>query len=402
MDNQEYIKREVDARAKAEADARSILDTAADEKRDLSPEEEARFDAFVAESDKHKARIDQLGKMAEAAAVGASVRSAVEGATALVGNTETPDEQFAAAIRSMFAGKANGSPVPNEIGFEFAAGRAPFESRALVSSPAVFFPNDFSTRVAVYARTISPWLGLSTIVNGPSGAPLILPRVTVDPTTYTPGEGTAITASDPTISTVTATPLSYKALALVSQEAAEDEVIQLMDLIARQQGRSIGLAFGSAATTAIVTAATNGGTATAAGTAYFDTDDLIALQYSAAVPYRMNGVWIMANSAISAARKFKDSNGQYLWQPATQLGQPDILLGKPVYEDPYLTSSGSATKSILFGDPTAYVIKQMPLRVAVSSEYLFNTDQVAIKTVFRAGGALPDALALRYLVNANS
>jgi len=389
----DYVKREVDARAKAEADARSILDAAAAEQRDLTPEEETRFDALVAESDKRKARIAKLSQMDAAAAVGESVRHIVETATSVAATSQSNDEQFADAIRSMFG--VGGDKTVRE--FEFPAGRAPFETRALVSSPDVFFPNDFSTRVAVYARTMSPWLGLATIVNGPTGAPLILPRLTADVTAYTPGEGTAITAADATISTVTATPTSYKALSYVSEEAAQDETIQLMDLIARSQGRQIGLDFGSTITTNVLTNATNGGTA--AGTPFFDLDDLITLQYSAAAPYRMNGVWIMANGAISKTRKFKDSNGQYLWQPAVQLGQPDIFLGKPVYEDPNLATPASVTKSVIFGDPSALVIKQLPLRVAISHDYAFNVDNVSIKTVYRGGDALPDAAALRYLVS---
>ncbi len=44
----------------------------------------------------------------------------------------------------------------------------------------------------------------------------------------------------------------------------------------------------------------------------------------------------------------------------------------------------------------------MPLRVAVSTDYLFNTDQVAVKAVWRAGGAVNDAAALRYLISANT
>ena len=51
---------------------------------------------------------------------------------------------------------------------------------------------------------------------------------------------------------------------------------------------------------------------------------------------------------------------------------------------------------------SAYVIKQLPLRVAISTEYLFNTDSVAIKTVYRAGGALPDSAAIAYLVSSNT
>jgi HK97 family phage major capsid protein len=182
---------------------------------------------------------------------------------------------------------------------------------------------------------------------------------------------------------------------------AQDDVISIMEYIARVQGRSIGLSFGSAETTAVLAAATNGGTATL-GTPFFGLDDLIDLVYDRAVPYRAVGSWVMATGAVSKARMFKDSNGQYLWQPSNQAGEPDRLLGYPVYEDPNLATPASATKSVLFGDMSAWVIKQLPLRNAVSTEFLFNTDQVAIKTVYRAGGALPDAAAIAYLVSSNT
>ena len=182
---------------------------------------------------------------------------------------------------------------------------------------------------------------------------------------------------------------------------AEDDVIGIMDYLARTQGRALGLAFGSATTTAVLAAATNGGTATL-GTPFFGLDDLIDLVYGRAVPYRVAGSFVMATGAVSKARKLKDLDEQYLWQPSNQAGEPDRLLGFPVYEDPYLATPASATRSVIFGDVSAWVIKQLPLRVAVSTEYLFNTDQVAIKTVYRAGGALPDTAALAYLYSSNT
>ena len=232
--------------------------------------------------------------------------------------------------------------------------------------------------------------------------------MTVDPASYTPGEGTAITASDPTLGTVTATPLAYKALGYISQEAGEDELIGLLGIIAQQQGRTLGLGFGTAVTASVLSGATNGGTATGVGgdgtatVAFFGYEDLLDLKYSAAAPYRMVGVWVMSNGAIKKVRKFKDAQSRYYWQPAVAAGQPATFDGDAVYEDPILATPASATKSVVFGDPTALVIKQMPLRVAVSTEYAFNLDNVAIKSVYRAGGAIPDAAALRYLVSANT
>jgi HK97 family phage major capsid protein len=110
----------------------------------------------------------------------------------------------------------------------------------------------------------------------------------------------------------------------------------------------------------------------------------------------------MSNGMIKKARKYRDANGNYLWQASLAPGTPPLLDGYPVYEDPYLAAPASATKSVLFGDPSAVVIKQMPLRIATSGEFRFNVDQVAIRTVYRAGGKLPDAAALAYIVSATT
>ena len=47
----------------------------------------------------------------------------------------------------------------------------------------------------------------------------------------------------------------------------------------------------------------------------------------------------------------KDNNGQYLWQPSYQEGEPDKILGYPV-----LTSAFAPTDAIAFGDYSYYNI----------------------------------------------
>jgi HK97 family phage major capsid protein len=284
------------------------------------------------------------------------------------------------------------------------------EVRAIAdfSDAGALYTTDFATRVAVYQRTVSPWINLASVINADNGRPLNLPNLTADGTAFAPGEGTAITESTPAIGSAALTTTAYKGLSYISAEAEEDELVGLLQLVARSQGRSIGLKFGSDLTVALLSAMTNGGTASGVGgsgtatVAFFGYEDLIDLKYSAAVPYRLAGSWVMSNGAIKKIRKFKDQQGQYFWQPATQPGGLPMFDDNPVYEDPYLAAPASATKSVVFGDVNEVVIKQMPLRVATSIEFRFANDQVAIRSVYRAGGALPDAIALRYLVSANS
>ena len=283
------------------------------------------------------------------------------------------------------------------------------EQRAIAnfSDADALYNADFSSRVAMYLRTSSPWLRLATVVTADDGRPLVVPELTSDLTSYTPGEGTAITESTPTIAPGTVTPSSYKSLSQLSAESYEDAQYPIMDVVAKSAARAIGLAFGAAVTTAVLAAANNGGTAGGLGggatATFYGVDDLTDLKYGRAAPYRENGAWIMSNGAITKTAKFTDLQGRRLWQPAIANGQPDVYDGRPVFEDPALAAVGSASKSILFGDvASAVTIKMSPLRVRVTDLYNFNLDVVSTKTVLRAGAAVVDPAAIAYLVSADS
>jgi HK97 family phage major capsid protein len=261
------------------------------------------------------------------------------------------------------------------------------------------YVSDFLGRLIVYMRIASPVIGLASVVSG-DNRPLIIPNLTADVTSYAPGEGTAITESTPTLGTVTATPVVYKALSYLSWESTEDEQVGLLAAVARSQGRELGYKAGTAMSATILTGAGNAGTAT--GTPFFLATDLIDLFYSVPPDARAAGSWVAANGAISKMRKFTDTYGQFLWVPGLTEGQPDRFLGRPVYEDPGLATPASATKSVLFGDFSAVFIKQGPMRVATSTEARFANDQIAIKTVYSAGAAVSDAGVVKYLVSATS
>ena len=44
------------------------------------------------------------------------------------------------------------------------------------------------------------------------------------------------------------------------------------------------------------------------------------------------------------------SEQTYLWQPSLTAGQPDTLLGRPVYTSSYMPAIAAGNKTILFGD----------------------------------------------------
>src|SRR5690606_22293657 len=68
----------------------------------------------------------------------------------------------------------------------------------------------------------------------------------------------------------------------------------------------------------------------------FDADEpldaLIELIYAPKPAYRTNGRFVMNRRTLSQVRRFKDADGNYVWQPAATAGQLSTLLGYPVTE----------------------------------------------------------------------
>ena len=74
-------------------------------------------------------------------------------------------------------------------------------------------------------------------------------------------------------------------------------------------------------------------------------DAIIELVYSLKRAYRKNAAFILNDKMIAKIRTYKDHNGAYMWQPSLIAGEPDKLLGYPVY-----TSQYAPEDSIAFGD----------------------------------------------------
>ena len=96
--------------------------------------------------------------------------------------------------------------------------------------------------------------------------------------------------------------------------------------------------------------------ATGGGTVYktvtkLTADDIMNLVYALKRPYRKNSAFIMNDQTIATIRTFKDNNGAYMWQPSYQAGEPDKLLGYPVYTSPF-----APTDAIAGGDYSYYNI----------------------------------------------
>jgi len=177
-------------------------------------------------------------------------------------------------------------------------------------------------------------------------------------------ENAAITESSPTFTQKTIDAFKLTNLIKVSVELLQDSMFDLESYIAAEFARAFGVAeeeafcigTGTGQPSGIFTA-TGGDVGVTAGSATaINTDNLIDLVYALKSPYRRNAAFLMRDITVSAIRKLKDSNGQYLWQPSVQAGEPDRLLGYPLHTSPYVPVAAANALPVAFGDFSNYWI----------------------------------------------
>ncbi len=142
------------------------------------------------------------------------------------------------------------------------------------------------------------------------------------------------------------------------EDAAVDVAAEVAFDLAEEFGRAEGEAFitGNGVKKPLGLLSDTGLCFTVSGSAAAVTDadgganGLIDLFYALAPFYRQRGVWMANGTTIAALRKMKDSQKQYLWQPAVAVGQPETFLGRPIVEAVDLPDIGAGTFPLLFGD----------------------------------------------------
>ena len=145
-----------------------------------------------------------------------------------------------------------------------------------------------------------------------------------------------------------------------------------------------------------ILAATGGGeiSVTTAGNSP-TADEVLDLVYKLKRPYRANAAFITADSTLAFIRKLKDGNGQYIWQPALTAGEPDRLMGYPVYTSAYVPAIDAGQPVMAFGDFSYYNIGDRGIRsFAALHERYAEFGQVAFVAKERVDGKLilPEAV----------
>lgn len=218
-------------------------------------------------------------------------------------------------------------------------------------------------------------------------------------------EGGKIPFADATFGQITIDAFKLAVGIKVTNELLYDSVFPLENYIIEQFGKALGNAEedaflnGDGNKKPLGLFSKDGGAISDVTTtgASISADDIINLIYALSRPYRQNAKFIMNDSTISNIRKLKDGNGNYMWQPSIKEGEPDRLLGYPIYTSPYAPVLAAGKPVIAFGDFSYYNIADRGTRsIQELSELYAETDTTGFIAKERVDGKLilPEAVHL--------
>ncbi|MGT2482257.1 phage major capsid protein [Methylobacterium oryzae CBMB20] len=126
-------------------------------------------------------------------------------------------------------------------------------------------------------------------------------------------------------------------------------------------------------------------------------DVLFDLIYGLRAAYRQNAGFVMNRRTQSAIRKFKDSEGNYLWQPPLAAGRAATLVGFPVTEAEAMPDLAKDRLSVAFGDFRRGYLVVDRTGMRVLREPYSAKPYVLFYTTKRVGGGVQDFDAIKLL-----
>lgn len=126
-------------------------------------------------------------------------------------------------------------------------------------------------------------------------------------------------------------------------------------------------------------------------------DPLIDLVHAIKAGYRNGASWIMNRATMGKVRKFKDSNGDYIWRPGIAEGKPDTILGYALTEAEDMPDVAANAFPVAFGNfRMGYLIVDR-IGVRVLRDPFSAKPYVLFYTTKRVGGGIKMFEAIKLL-----
>ena len=126
-------------------------------------------------------------------------------------------------------------------------------------------------------------------------------------------------------------------------------------------------------------------------------DALVDLVYALKAGYRANAHWVMNRTTQGEIRKFKDADGNYLWQPGLAAGQPATLLNFAITEAEDMPDIASDATALAFGDFRRGYLVVDRLGVRTLRDPYTRKPYVLFYTTKRVGGGVQNFEAIKLM-----
>jgi HK97 family phage major capsid protein len=251
-------------------------------------------------------------------------------------------------------------------------------------------------------------------INSGDGADLKVPIVSSYGTASIISEGSAISESDPTVSTVTLSSYNISRLLQVSEQLLTDASFDMERYLGEELGTSVGLKLGALLATGtgssqpqgVIGTATTTGVTGGTGVAGAPTvANLINLYHSVPSQYRGETMsWIMHSDTMSYIANLTDSHNRPLLLPSLSADVPSTLMGRPVYIDSNVPAYGTAVRSIWVGDMSRFLAVRYagPLRIDASRDFAFANALVTYRVQQRIDSKIVESAAARVFLGGAS
>lgn len=418
----EMLERLVATRQRAWNEAKELLDACEAEQRDMTGEEFAKWERINADLDAKDAQIKSIRDRIESEREADIAREAYAPivAPAQAAESRQADDSFVQFLRGN-GGRSwdiDFTAVAREKA-AIRAGARGTELRVVTVGTATAgghtVPTDLVRVIYDFMENVSGVRQTgATIITTAAGNNLDLPVVSAHGTAAIVGEGTALAAADPAFAKVTLGAYKYGQLIQASNELLQDTGVDLVSFLGTDLGRALGRATEAHYVAGTGTNQPQGvGVASVVGTGVTTQTgatglpsyaNLVDLTYSVENIYRdrPGTAFLMRDATVGLIRRIVDTTGRPIFEPSMQAGEPDRLLGFPIYKTPFLGAAGTAAGTlIVFGNFTdGYAIRDAgTMRLERSDEYAFNTDLVTWRAIMRTDGRVRDQRALNVALN---
>lgn len=330
-----------------------------------SPEKQAKYDQGMAEIDDIKAEIARIEAVEAALGDLSDSNELLKATTAKVKKVD-------AAVRAVFDKWARNDD--RQLSAQDWETIRNTMSTTTGSEGGYTVPVEIAKSVAEALKSLGGMRAVGTVIQSSDGVDMNFP--TSDGTAEE-GEIVAQNApandQDATFGTVLIPTYKYSSkVVTVPYELLQDSSIDIDRFVTRRLDQRVWritnkhftIGTGTGQPKGIDIAATLGKQGTTGQTTTVIVDDLIDMVHSVDNAYRDLGNcrWMMHDSSLKVIRKLKDSQGRPIFLPGYDglAGpMPDTLLGYPITINNHMPVMAASAKSILFGDFSYYVIRDV-------------------------------------------